>query len=47
MYDRLTIVGATCLLGGLATVFIPVPFLLKKYGKRIRGMSKNAVVLDK
>jgi len=27
-------------------VFIPIPFVLIKYGKKIRGMSKNAVVLD-
>ncbi|GAA6039859.1 hypothetical protein JCM8097_006766 [Rhodosporidiobolus ruineniae] len=47
MYDTLTIGGASSLLGGLAIVFIPVPFLLIKYGKRIRMLSKNAVVLDK
>ncbi|GAA5901619.1 hypothetical protein JCM6882_006025 [Rhodosporidiobolus microsporus] len=47
MYDRLSIQGASSLLGGIAILFVPVPFLLKKYGKKIRGMSKNAVVLDK
>ncbi|GAA5877931.1 hypothetical protein JCM8547_007083 [Rhodosporidiobolus lusitaniae] len=46
MYDTLGIQGASSLLGGLAIVFVPVPFLLKRYGKKIRGMSKNAVVLD-
>ncbi|GAA5924642.1 hypothetical protein JCM3775_005432 [Rhodotorula graminis] len=46
MYARLGIQGASSLLGGLAIVFIPIPFVLIKYGKKIRGMSKNAVVLD-
>ncbi|BGP39645.1 hypothetical protein JCM10450v2_003616 [Rhodotorula kratochvilovae] len=46
MYDRLGIQGACCLLGGLAILFIPIPFVLIKYGKRIRGLSKNALVLD-
>ncbi|GAA5994745.1 hypothetical protein JCM5350_005659 [Sporobolomyces pararoseus] len=47
MYSRLTTQGASGLLGGLAIVFIPAPFILFKYGKKIRSMSKNAVVLDK
>lgn len=47
MYNRLGTPGASALLGGLAVVFIPVPFVLYKYGKKIRSMSKNAVVLDK
>ncbi|GAA5830889.1 hypothetical protein JCM11251_001112 [Rhodosporidiobolus azoricus] len=46
MFSTLTIQGASSLLGGIAIIFVPVPFLLMKYGKRIRGMSKNAVVLD-
>ncbi|GAA5968906.1 hypothetical protein JCM11641_000774 [Rhodosporidiobolus odoratus] len=46
MFDTLSIQGASSLLGGLAIVFVPAPFLLYKYGKKIRGMSKNAVVLD-
>ncbi|SCV72568.1 BQ2448_4105 [Microbotryum intermedium] len=44
MYRKLGIPGASSLLGGLAIVFIPAPFLLYKYGKKIRSMSKNAVV---
>ncbi|GAA5880257.1 hypothetical protein JCM1840_003411 [Sporobolomyces johnsonii] len=47
MYRKLGTPGASSLLGGLAIVFVPVPFLLYKYGKKIRAMSKNAVVLDK
>ncbi|TNY21912.1 major facilitator superfamily domain-containing protein [Rhodotorula diobovata] len=46
MYNRLGIQGACSLLGGLAILFVPIPFLLIKYGKKIRGLSKNAVVLD-
>ncbi|KAK4705363.1 hypothetical protein P7C70_g842, partial [Phenoliferia sp. Uapishka_3] len=44
VYAKLSTPGATSLLAGLAVLFIPGPFLLMKYGKRIRGMSKNAVV---
>ncbi|GAA5963648.1 hypothetical protein JCM3765_003529 [Sporobolomyces pararoseus] len=47
MFNRLGTQGASGLLGGLAIVFIPAPFILFKYGKKIRSMSKNAVVLDK
>ncbi|GAA5912849.1 uncharacterized protein JCM6883_004852 [Sporobolomyces salmoneus] len=47
MYRRLGTQGASGLLGGLAIVFVPVPFVLYKYGRKIRSMSKNAVVLDK
>ncbi|BGP55112.1 hypothetical protein JCM8202v2_002707 [Rhodotorula sphaerocarpa] len=46
MYNTLGTGGASSLLGGLAVLFIPVPFVLIKYGKRIRGWSKNAVVMD-
>jgi hypothetical protein len=46
MYDRLGVPGASSLLGGLALVFLPAPFLLYKYGRKIRAMSKNAMVLD-
>ncbi|KAL8283571.1 hypothetical protein RQP46_005674 [Phenoliferia psychrophenolica] len=44
MYATLGTPGATSLLAGLAVVFIPAPFLLIKYGKKMRGLSKNAVV---
>ncbi|GAA6036911.1 hypothetical protein NBRC10512_001275 [Rhodotorula toruloides] len=43
MYNKLGIQGASSLLGGLAILFIPAPFLLIKYGKRIRSLSKNAL----
>ena len=46
MYDKLGTPGASSLLGGLAIVFIPVPFLLYKYGKQVRSYSTNAAVLD-
>ncbi|ORY88065.1 major facilitator superfamily domain-containing protein [Leucosporidium creatinivorum] len=44
MYRKLSTPGATGLLAGLALVFVPMPFLLMKYGKKIRAMSKNAIV---
>ncbi|KAK4049005.1 hypothetical protein OIV83_004366 [Microbotryomycetes sp. JL201] len=46
MFRRLGTPGASSLLGGLACLFVPVPFLLYKYGKKIRGLSKNAYVFD-
>jgi hypothetical protein len=30
------------LLGGLTLVFVPLPFLLHRYGKKLRQSSKNA-----
>ncbi|KAI5477609.1 hypothetical protein MNV49_006096 [Pseudohyphozyma bogoriensis] len=47
MYNKLSTPGATGLLAGIATVFIPVPFVLYRYGKKIRMMSKNAIIIDK
>lgn len=44
MYQRLGTPGATSLLAGLAVLFVPVPFALMKYGKKVRAMSKNAYV---
>ena len=41
-YSRLGIGGAGSLLGGLAVLFIPVPFILVKYGSQIRHKSKRA-----
>lgn len=46
MYRKLGTPGATSLLGGLAILFIPAPFFLIKYGKKIRAWSKNAVVRE-
>ncbi|KAG9205955.1 hypothetical protein G6514_006233 [Epicoccum nigrum] len=42
MYKRLGINWASSLLGFLGIAFIPIPFLLYKYGKQIRQKSKNA-----
>ncbi|GAA95382.1 uncharacterized protein L969DRAFT_84849 [Mixia osmundae IAM 14324] len=46
MYNKLGIPGASSLLGGLAILFIPLPFVLFKYGRAIRARSKNAVVRE-
>lgn len=46
MYAKLGIIGASCLLGGLAIVFMPAPFIFYKYGRKIRERSKNAMVFD-
>ncbi|KAJ4350693.1 GTPase-activating protein [Ascochyta clinopodiicola] len=42
MYMRLGIDWASSLLGFLGIAFIPIPFLLYKFGKQIRQKSKNA-----
>lgn len=42
MYMRLGINWASSLLGFLGIAFIPIPFLLYKFGKQIRNKSKNA-----
>ncbi|KAG4439814.1 hypothetical protein IFR05_004712 [Cadophora sp. M221] len=42
MYKKLGVGGASSLLGGLSIVFIPIPFVLHKYGERIRKASKRA-----
>ncbi|CZS90656.1 related to FLR1-Putative H+ antiporter regulated by yAP-1 and involved in multidrug resistance [Rhynchosporium graminicola] len=42
MYTKLGVGGASSLLGGLSVLFIPVPFVLYKYGDRIRKASKRA-----
>ncbi|KAL8284286.1 hypothetical protein RQP46_005035 [Phenoliferia psychrophenolica] len=44
VFRKLGTPGAVSLLGGIATLFVPVPFVLTRYGKRLRGMSKNAIV---
>jgi hypothetical protein len=46
MFKKLGVPGASSLLGGLALLFLPVPFVLYKYGRKIRSLSKNAMVLD-
>ncbi|SNX84327.1 related to multidrug resistant protein [Melanopsichium pennsylvanicum] len=40
MYDRMTPQGASAYLAALNVIMIPVPFLLYKYGKRIRAKSQ-------
>jgi DHA1 family multidrug resistance protein-like MFS transporter len=42
MYMRLGINWASSLLAFLGIAFIPIPFLLYKFGKKIRQKSKNA-----
>lgn len=42
MFEKLTIKWAATLLGCVALVMIPVPFLFYKYGKRLRSGSKYA-----
>ncbi|KAK5681879.1 GTPase-activating protein [Elasticomyces elasticus] len=42
MYKRLGIAWASSLLGLLACAFVPLPFLLRKYGQKLRLASKNA-----
>ncbi|SCV67445.1 BQ2448_5056 [Microbotryum intermedium] len=38
MYEKLGVPGTSSLHGGLAVLFMPVPFLLFKYGKKVRMM---------
>lgn len=40
MYNRLGTVGATCLLGGLSVLMVPLPFVFYRYGARIRQSSR-------
>ena len=42
MYHKLGVAWASSLLGFLSVVFIPIPFILYFYGKRIRTASKMA-----
>ncbi|KUJ08030.1 MFS general substrate transporter [Mollisia scopiformis] len=42
LFHKLGIAGGNSLLGGLSILFIPIPFVLYKYGKPIRHASKNA-----
>lgn len=43
MYNTLNPQWASSLLGFLALIMVPVPFLLYKYGPKVRSMSKNAM----
>lgn len=42
MYNKLGVNWASSLLGFLGIAFIPIPFVLYKFGKKIREKSKNA-----
>jgi hypothetical protein len=42
MYDALGTTGATALVAGLATLFIPLPFIFYKIGARLRAKSRFA-----
>ncbi|UZJ52159.1 hypothetical protein CBS101457_001479 [Exobasidium rhododendri] len=41
MFDTLTVKWACTLLGGLSILLAPIPFILIKYGPKIRALSKN------
>lgn len=43
MYHALSVQGATSLLGGLAILLAPIPFIFNKYGPQMRDASKYAV----
>lgn len=42
MYRKLGVGGASSLLGGLSICFIPIPFVLYRWGEKIRKASKRA-----
>ncbi|OTB08322.1 hypothetical protein M426DRAFT_7649 [Hypoxylon sp. CI-4A] len=42
LFRQLGIGPGNSLLGGIAVCFIPIPFILYRYGEKIRHMSKNA-----
>jgi hypothetical protein len=42
MIRKLGVPGALSLLGGIATVALPVPIIFMKYGVRLRAKSKFA-----
>ena len=42
MYNNLGVGWASSTLGFLAIAFIPIPFVLLRYGERIRKASKHA-----
>lgn len=46
MFNNLGVGPAGSILGGVATLALPVPFLLMRYGLRLRKMSKFAPVHD-
>lgn len=46
MFDKLGVGPAMSILGGIAVLLLPVPFMFMKYGLRLRKMSKFAPVHD-
>jgi len=46
MFNRLGVGPAMSILGGVAVLALPVPFILMKYGLKLRKMSKFAPVLE-
>lgn len=46
MFDALGIGGGGSLIAGCATLLAPVPFVFRKYGKRIRARSKYTQSVD-
>ena len=42
MFNRLTLQGGCSLLGGLATLLIPITIVFYMYGAKLRAMSKRA-----
>ncbi len=46
MFEGIGIEWGMTFLGCIATVFIPMPFYLYRYGKKIRGRSKFAPAPD-
>ncbi|KAI3614619.1 hypothetical protein CBS9595_003890 [Malassezia furfur] len=46
MYHKLDPRWASTLLGFIALLLLPIPFVLTRYGKKLRGMSKHAHTLD-
>lgn len=47
MFNNLGVGPAMSILGGVACLALPVPFIFMKYGLRLRKMSKFAPVDDK
>ena len=46
MFNNLGVGPATSILGGIATLLIPVPILLMRYGQLLRRRSKFAMALQ-
>lgn len=46
MYHKLDPRWASSLLGFIALLMFPIPFVLTRFGKKLRGMSKHAHTLD-